>query len=150
MNKYTRYVYKVNNKIHNLLCDCVNSQDYASRMDFKKKSGLHIKEARKRKQWTLQQLADQTKSLSASRISNYEQGIRSIDVPTAAELSTALGVSIGYILGIEDSELPLKADESALLNKYRSADKRGKDTIQSIADSQSVDPDQKASNRYIK
>lgn len=123
-----------------MLTDRIICQNYDLWMDYKKKSGLHIREARLRNKWTLKELADRTNTLSVSRISNYEQGLRSVDVSTAAELSTALGVSIGYILGIEDAALPLKPDESALLEKYRSADQRGKDTIQSIAGTQSAEP----------
>lgn len=52
--------------------------------------------------YTLMSLAEATgQKLSASRIGNYESGVRQMKVPQAKILGDTLGVSPGYLLGID-------------------------------------------------
>ena len=65
--------------------------------------GSRIRELRKARGWTQKQLSARATAISMSRIGNYEQGTRTLDVPTAIRLAEAFGegVSAAYILGIE-------------------------------------------------
>jgi transcriptional regulator with XRE-family HTH domain len=105
-------------------------------MELTKKIGLRLRAARKAQSLSLAALADRTSSLSKSRISNYEQGLRRMGLEEARELAAALSaVSATYLLCLED-EGYLSERESDLLGLYRQADSRGKDTILSVAESQ--------------
>jgi transcriptional regulator with XRE-family HTH domain len=105
-------------------------------MELTKKIGLRLREARKAQNLSLAALAARTSSLSKSRISNYEQGLRRMGLEEARELSAALGtVTATYLLCLDD-EGHMSKRESALLGLYRQADSRGKDTILRIAESQ--------------
>jgi transcriptional regulator with XRE-family HTH domain len=105
-------------------------------MELTKKIGLRLRAARKAQSLSLAALADRTSSLSKSRISNYEQGLRRMGLEEARELAAALGtVTATYLLCLED-EGYLSERESDLLGLYRQADDRGKDTILSVAESQ--------------
>lgn len=65
--------------------------------------GSRIRQLRKARGWTQKQLSERAAPISASRIGNYEQGTRALDVPTAIRLAEAFGegVSAAYILGIQ-------------------------------------------------
>lgn len=105
-------------------------------MDLTKKIGHRLRAARQAQKLSLAALAARTMSLSKSRISNYEQGIRRMGLEEAQELSKALGtLSVSYLLCLED-EVDLSAPESALLELYRKADTRGRDTILKVAETQ--------------
>ena len=87
---------------------------------------------------SLADLASRTRTLSKSRISNYEQGIRRMGIEEALELSVALGtVSAIYLLCLDDDG-PFSAPERQLIEHYRTADERGRDTILRIAEDQAV------------
>jgi transcriptional regulator with XRE-family HTH domain len=106
-------------------------------MDLTKKIGQRLREARQAQRLSLAELAGRTNSLSKSRISNYEQGIRRMGLEEAQELSAALGtVTPTYLLCLDDSG-PLSQTEIALVTHYRRADDRGRDTILRIAESES-------------
>jgi len=77
-------------------------------MSTNEKIGLRIKAERQRHGWSLARLSEETDTLSKSRISNYEQGIRKLGVEEAKELSAALGCTAGYLLGIEGETYPTK------------------------------------------
>jgi transcriptional regulator with XRE-family HTH domain len=105
-------------------------------MELTKRIGKRLREARQAQQLSLSALAARTKSLSKSRISNYEQGIRRMGLEEAQELSQALGtVSPTYLLCLDDVG-PLSEEERGLVEHYRRADDRGRDTIRRIAESQ--------------
>ena len=101
------------------------------------KIGLRLRTARKAQNLSLQALASMTDgSLSKSRISNYEQGLRRLGIEEALLLSEALGtVSATYLLCLEHERL-LDAKEQRLLELFRKLDDRGKDTVLALASSQ--------------
>ena len=107
-------------------------------MELTKQIGQRLREARQAQGLSLAALAARTGSLSKSRISNYEQGIRRVGLEEAQQLSDALGtVSATYLLCL-DEEGPLSPPERGLLDLYRRADARGKEAILRVAESQST------------
>lgn len=116
--------------------DFFSHLEYPLRMELTKKIGLRLREARKAQGLSLAALSARTSSLSKSRISNYEQGLRRMGLEEARGLASALGtVSATFLLCLEDEEYVTER-ESALLGFYRQADSRGKDTILQVAESQ--------------
>jgi transcriptional regulator with XRE-family HTH domain len=107
-------------------------------MDLSKKIGERLRAARQAQGLSLAALSSRTGSLSKSRISNYEQGIRRMGLEEAHELAVALGtVTPTYLLCLEDKG-PLSEDERQLLDRYRATDDRGRETIQQVAESQAL------------
>jgi transcriptional regulator with XRE-family HTH domain len=105
-------------------------------MELTKQIGLRLRAARKAQSLSLAALAARTSSLSKSRISNYEQGLRRMGLEEAQVLAAALGsVTATYLLCLEN-EGQMSEREGALLEHYRQADERGKETILRIAESQ--------------
>ena len=115
-------------------------------MTLNKKIGQRLRAARTEQKLSLSELAARTRTLSKSRISNYEQGIRRMGIEEAQELAEALeGVTPSYLLCLDDTS-PLTSDELKLVERYRGTDGRGKDTILRIAESQVNYRDQRADN----
>lgn len=109
---------------------------YPSRMTLNKKIGQRLRGVRIAQKLSLSDLAARTKTLSKSRISNYEQGIRRMGLEEAQELAEALeGCTPSYLLCLDDTA-PLTSAELMLIERYRGTDERGKDTILQIAESQ--------------
>jgi transcriptional regulator with XRE-family HTH domain len=107
-------------------------------MELTKRIGQRLRAARQALGLSLADLSSRTGSLSKSRISNYEQGIRRMGLEEAQELALALGtVTPTYLLCLDDKG-PLSQDERYLVDRYREADTRGRDTILKIAETQSV------------
>jgi transcriptional regulator with XRE-family HTH domain len=105
-------------------------------MDLTKRIGLRLREARQAQKLSLAALARRTGSLSKSRISNYEQGIRRMGLEEARELSRALGtVTATYLLCLDDDGV-ITGPERDLLEHYRQADPRGRDTILRVAETE--------------
>jgi transcriptional regulator with XRE-family HTH domain len=105
-------------------------------MTLNKQIGQRLKSARQAQSFSLSELAGRTKTLSKSRISNYEQGIRRMGIEEAQELSEALdGVTPAYLLCLDDAS-PLSADEWQLIQRYRRTDERGRFLIQQVADAE--------------
>jgi transcriptional regulator with XRE-family HTH domain len=105
-------------------------------MTLNKKIGQRLRVVRTAQKLSLSELAARTKTLSKSRISNYEQGIRRMGLEEAQELAEALeGVTPSYLLCLDDTA-PLTTEELKLVERYRGTDERGKDTILRIAESQ--------------
>jgi transcriptional regulator with XRE-family HTH domain len=103
-------------------------------MTLNKQIGQRLKAARQAQEYSLSELASRTKTLSKSRISNYEQGIRRMGIEEAQELSEALeGVTPAYLLCL-DGASPLSQDEWQLIQRYRKTDARGRQLIQQVAD----------------
>lgn len=98
------YTYRVKSQqdLHDKLNDGNTEREYSRRMRPKNLIGVRIRAARKSKKLTLKALAHKTKSLSPSRISNYEQGLRTPGPDEARELGSALGESPAYLLGVEE------------------------------------------------
>lgn len=105
-------------------------------MSIKKEIGRRIKLSRGNKR-TLQDISNATNGvLSVSRISNYEQGIRTPGVIEARALAKALGnITAAEILCVDDTST-LALREKILLDNYRATDERGKNTISRIAETQ--------------
>jgi transcriptional regulator with XRE-family HTH domain len=92
--------------------------------------GLRLRAARHDQGLSLMQLSERTGgSLSKSRISNYEQGIRRMGLEEAKALSAALGsVTPAYLLCLDDDGL-LSEQEQTLLGHFRAADARGRKAL---------------------
>lgn len=101
--------------------------------------GQRLRALRQGRKLSLQQLADLTDgTLSKSRISNYEQGIRRLGIEPAQTLAVALsGVSAAYLLCLDDGEEPPDEREWELLQAFRRADDRGRHTMLTVAAQQS-------------
>jgi transcriptional regulator with XRE-family HTH domain len=109
-------------------------------MELTKRIGMRLRAARKAQNLSLAALASRTSSLSKSRISNYEQGLRRMGLEEAQALAAALGtVTAAYLLCLENVET-ISETESALLEHYRHADDRGKEAILRVAESQADYP----------
>ena len=105
-------------------------------MDLTKKIGQRLRAARQAQGLSLSELSNRTGTLSKSRISNYEQGIRRMGLEEAQELAHALGtVTPTYLLCLENTD-PLSESERVLVAQYRKADDRGRDTILRVAEVQ--------------
>jgi transcriptional regulator with XRE-family HTH domain len=100
-----------------------------------KSIGERLRAARHARGISLQALSDLTGgTLSKSRISNYEQGIRRLSVEAARVLAEALGtVSPAYLLCVDDGETK-SPEEMQLLQRYRAADAGGKTAIMAAAE----------------
>lgn len=69
----------------------------------KKETGRRLKQARKNKGMSLEDLSRETGgALSATRISNYEQGTRRPQPEEAIILSKSLGITPSYVLCLSD------------------------------------------------
>tara|TARA_R110000772_G_scaffold164008_2_gene275403 strand:- start:616 stop:963 length:348 start_codon:yes stop_codon:yes gene_type:complete len=69
----------------------------------KTKTGLRLRAAREASGLSLASLSSKMNSLlSASRISNYEQGTRQMSVDGAISLGKALDVAPSYLLGLDE------------------------------------------------
>ncbi len=105
-------------------------------MTLNKQIGQRLRSARLAHKYSLAELASRTRTLSKSRISNYEQGIRRMGIEEAQELSEALeGVTPAYLLCLDDTS-PLAEDEWQLIQRYRTTDERGREMIQQVAENQ--------------
>lgn len=106
------------------------------RMTLNKQIGQRLRSARMSQKLSLSELAARTKTLSKSRISNYEQGIRRMGLEEAVELAEALdGMTPTYLLCLDDVS-PLAPVELKLIERYRRTDDRGRETILRVAETQ--------------
>ena len=109
---------------------------YPSNMTLNKKIGHRLRSARTGQKLSLAELAARTKTLSKSRISNYEQGIRRMGIEEAQELAEALeGMTPSYLLCLDETSA-LSPEEWQLVERYRRTDERGRGTILRVAESQ--------------
>lgn len=92
-----------------------------------------IKLARSRAGLTLDGLSQATGStLSASRIANYESGLRTLKVDQAKILASALNVTPAYLLGLADSTdgtENLSDDQKQLLMVAQRISRASPDTV---------------------
>lgn len=110
---------------------------HPAKLDLTKQIGQRLRSARQAQGLSLSELSNLTGALSKSRISNYEQGIRRMGLEEARQLATALvSVTPTYLLCLEDTD-PLSKDERILVERYRQADPRGRETILKVAEAQS-------------
>lgn len=98
--------------------------------DLTQRIGARLRAARHEQGLSLMQLSERTAgTLSKSRISNYEQGIRRMGLEEAQTLSTALGsVTASYLLCLDEDGL-LSEQEQALLGHFRQANARGRKAL---------------------
>jgi transcriptional regulator with XRE-family HTH domain len=107
-------------------------------MDLSAKIGRRLREHRQARSLSLSGLSERTQSLSKSRISNYEQGIRRMGIEEAQILAEALGgVTASFLLCLDDAQ-PLSPAEQTLVDHYRHATERGRNTILRAAEAQAV------------
>ncbi|MFD2112340.1 helix-turn-helix domain-containing protein [Thiorhodococcus fuscus] len=105
-------------------------------MDLTKQIGQRLRAARQEQKLSLSDLSGRTNSLSKSRISNYEQGIRRMGLEEAHELSVALGtVTPTYLLCLDDKD-PLSPQERQLVELCRQTDDRGRETLIKLAEAE--------------
>lgn len=109
---------------------------YFFTMDPREEAGRRLKLARDAKGWTLREVCDRVPGLTQTRLHNWEAGKRMLPVDMAKQIAVALGTSAAWLLTIEDA--PPTPRETALLQYFREADSRGKDTIIRTAESQSA------------
>jgi len=97
---------------------------YAVRMNYKQEIGRRLKDARDKKNLSLEALSKATDGkLSKSRISNYEQGKRMPGPEEANILAAALGVDAAYLMCLQQvftaQAIALMRNWSALPEKDR-------------------------------
>jgi transcriptional regulator with XRE-family HTH domain len=90
--------------------------------------GQRLREARKAQSLSLAQLSERTGgTLSKSRISNYEQGIRRMGIEQALILAEALGtISAIHLLCLDDNKPQLSQQEQRLIGHFRATDDTGR------------------------
>lgn len=137
------YTKRVNNQlvfshaVHDKLNDNRDAGKQDEVMDYKAESGRRLKLAREAKGLTLQQLAARVKGIGASRISNYEQGLRLMRQPEAVKLASELMVSAAYLMCVDEAST-ISAPKRWLLDRYDAADARGKRMIELVAEAQAT------------
>lgn len=94
-------------------------------MNYKKEAGRRLKEARKNKGWTLEELSRRTGGvLSTSRLGNYEQGTRMLGVKESLALGAVLSVQPSYLLCVDGEDEDMTAQEIELLRNFRALPER--------------------------
>lgn len=99
--------------------------------------GYKIEQARRARGWSQAELARRS-GTTQQAIQRYESGEREPKVSAVVSMAAALGVTISYLLGLDDdaSGETLSSDEIRLLSLYRATDERGRAAIIAVADSQ--------------
>lgn len=117
--------------------------DYEQRkLEYRREVGARLKAAREAAGMTQEEAAAKLgkalqKDIPSSRIGNYEQGTRLPDPIVIQILSDIYGTqAASAIAGFRDA--PGSPEETALLEKYRQTDDRGRRAIHSVADTQSA------------
>lgn len=103
--------------------------------------GYKIKQARNARGWSQGELARRS-GTTQQAIQRYESGKREPKVSAVVSMAAALGVTISYLLGLDDDESDgeMTRDERHLLSAYRATDERGKVAIMAVADAQLCSP----------
>ncbi len=113
-----------------IVLDCV----YLGWMNEKSEIGRRIALARNNKDLTLDAVCLLVPGLTKTTLNSYELGARTLPIHMAKKLAPIYGVSAAYLLTISDD-----MTEDVLIQKYRQADQRGKETIQRVAGIESPD-----------
>lgn len=102
--------------------------------------GNRIREIRKAKGLTMKQLGEAV-GVAESTISHYEVGRRQLDNEMLLKISEFLGVTVGYLLGVEDYMVPnwgestgdiLDAVDVAFYGEYKELDEDDKETVRDM------------------
>lgn len=97
--------------------------------DIKKNISKNITKYREQAGYSQRELAQQL-DITPSRISNWEQGANCPTIDILFEVCKALHVSINDIYGVyPDSEMLLSYSEQQHIQKYRSLDDYGRETV---------------------
>lgn len=100
--------------------------------DLNHRIGQRLRNARKGAGLSLAALSERLGgTLSKSRISNYEQGLRRMSIEVAEQLAPVLGATPAYLLCLNDDQ-ELSSEEWRLIHGYRETDSRGKATIKAV------------------
>jgi transcriptional regulator with XRE-family HTH domain len=95
-------------------------KDGNSKNPFAVRAGHRIRASRKSRNWSQSDLSEKTGGkLSASRIANYEQGLRELDIQVAEILGHALKVQPAFLMGVTNLKTQLSPLEEELVNNYR-------------------------------
>lgn len=99
-----------------------------------------IAELRTRAGMTQKQLANKL-GVSQQAVYYYEQGDRDIKASLLVSMAKALGCTISDLLDVDlpnegANEYRLTTEEASLIRMFRSTDRRGRDTIIAVAESQ--------------
>lgn len=97
-----------------------------------------IKEERDARGWTQSELARRAHATQQA-IQRYESGEREPKVSAVINIAAALGVTLSYLLGLDEDENVLSPNEQHLIGLYRSANEQGKSAIMAIAENQAGD-----------
>lgn len=96
------------------------------------KTGTIIKELRKEKKLTQQQLADIV-GVQKSAVAKWETGrTKNLKRATVDALAILFGVRPSYILGEEDETLLLDGNEIKLVKAFRKADQKTQNAIRAL------------------
>lgn len=91
-----------------------------------------IAEARKAKGWTQADFARKLET-SQQQVARYESGAYDVKAGMIMRMSRVLGVTISYLLGLEDEEQDDDAKLEELCHTYRSLDDAGRDALLATA-----------------
>lgn len=93
-----------------------------------------IAEARRARGWSQRELAERI-GTTQQQVARYESGENDVKSSALIKLSSALGVTISYLLGLDSppGSYTLSHDEGELVDCYRSADGRGRENILDVA-----------------
>jgi len=106
--------------------------------DIKKNISKNITKYREDAGFSQRELAQQL-GITPSRISNWEQGANCPTIDILFEVCKALHVSINDIYGVyPDSEMMLSYSEQQHIQKYRSLDDHGRETVDLILERETI------------
>ena len=87
---------------------------------------MRIKEARMARGLSQKDFAAMV-NIAPNTLSQYETEKREPDLKTLVRISRSLGVSVDYLLGVDEKEPSLMSDEAYLLGSYRGFNGEGKE-----------------------
>lgn len=103
--------------------------------------GDTIRELREQHGWSQADLAERCGTFQQT-IGRYETGAHEPKASMIMALSAAFGVTVSYLLGMDDDPSPhgveLAPDEWRLVSCYRAADDRGKANILAVASREAI------------
>jgi transcriptional regulator with XRE-family HTH domain len=88
-------------------------------MNYKKESGARLRKARIGAKLTLDELSRRLGGmLSASRLSNYEQGLRTLGIKESILLSNILSVPAAHLLCVDEEEGEMTPQEARVIRNF--------------------------------